>query len=109
MEFKKTPNMCIFSPPITPFYDNVDPYMVPYDFSTFGQHDLHPLSIAHLGHSDQPLGSASALHQSNPVAAESSVNAVTESRSGLSNASSASSASTSTNSKDIKRSDYLLG
>lgn len=77
--------------------------MVPYDFSTFGHHDLHPLSIAHLGHSETPLASASALHQSNPVAAESSVNAVTEPRSGLSNTSAPSSASTNT--KDINRSD----
>lgn len=81
--------------------------MVPYDFSSFGHHDLHPLSIAHLGHSESPLTSASALHQSSPVAAESSINEMTEFRSGLQNSSSSS--PSSMKNKDIKRSDFILG
>ncbi|XP_063706266.1 uncharacterized protein LOC134835323 [Culicoides brevitarsis] len=89
--------------PAAPFYDNIEPFMVPYDFPTFTQHDLHPLSIAHLGH-ETSIPSASAIHPSNPIAAESSLSTVTEHRTGISNAS-----TILTNSKDLKRSDFSTG
>uniref|UniRef100_A0A336MDY2 CSON013604 protein n=1 Tax=Culicoides sonorensis TaxID=179676 RepID=A0A336MDY2_CULSO len=92
------------SSPITPFYDHVDPYIVPFDFSTLGHQDFHPLSIAHLGHSETPLASASVLHQSNHIPVEGSTIALNESRSGDSTT-----ASSLSQTKSNKRTDFLQG
>lgn len=83
--------------------------MVPYDMATFSHSDLHPLSLAHLGHHDLPIASAAALHQSPQIVAESSINAVTDTRSNLVNLSSANT-SQAPNNKEIKRTDvYYTG
>lgn len=92
-----------YSPAITPYLDHIDPYMVPYDFSTLGHGDLHPLSLAHVGHSGQ----------SGSLAAESSVNSVTDTVSNLNSASSnlaqnvaMQPSNVAVAPKTIKRSDY---
>lgn len=95
--------MIFYSPAITPYYDHVDPYMVPYDFSTFGQGDLHPLSLAHIGHHD------GSIHQSGNLAAESSVNSVTDtnaSSNNLAQSASIQSANGGGAPKTMKRNDY---
>lgn len=98
-----------YRPAITPYLDHVDPYMVPYDFSTFGHNDLHPLSLAQYGQHDVNV------HQAGNLAAESSVSSVTDTVSNLNSASTNLAPSASMQSsglanapKSDKRSDYYF-
>lgn len=98
------------SPPITPYLDHVDPYMVPYDFPTLGHSELQPLSLASVAHQDASLPN-SQLNQQGGIGAESSINTVTDMSSGLQAANLAGAGSHMQNNagsqKTLKKSDLI--